>query len=147
MKLSENFNLEEFTESKTAKELGIENIPNEQEVQSILLLVQNVLQPLRKLIAVPIKINSGFRCELLNNNTKGSSPTSQHRLGEAADIYVADMPMKNVFNIIKDRLLFDQLIWEFGGKWIHVSYRQGRNRKEVLESKRINDKTIYVKMA
>jgi hypothetical protein len=143
MKLSKNFSLDEFIRSEKAKELGIENNPDNKEVESILLLVQNILQPLRDIIQVPIIINSGFRCEELNKHTPNSSPTSQHRLGEAADIVVKDYPMEMIFKIIRTKLIYDQLIWEFGGKWIHVSYRQGRNRKQTLLSYKDNNKVQY----
>jgi hypothetical protein len=43
----------------------------------------------------------------------------------------------DVFNYIKSNLDFDQLIWEFGTDknpdWVHVGYRKGANRKQVLE--------------
>ena len=49
---------------------------------------------------------------------------------------------------IKDNLDFDQLIAEFpaGGKasWLHVSYRKGRNRKQILVATKKAGKTIYL---
>ena len=51
------------------------------------------------------------------------------------------------FNYIKDRLDFDQLIWEFGDDeqpdWVHVSYNLGNNRRRVLRALKENGKTIY----
>jgi hypothetical protein len=45
--------------------------------------------------------------------------------------------MKKVFNKLMT-MDFDQLIWEFGDNnapnWIHVSYRQTGNRKQVLRA-------------
>ena len=139
MKLSENFTLEELTKSKEAEDLGIENVPNNGETKALLELTLNVLQPLRTLINKPIRINSGFRCEQVNKAV-GGVDTSQHRKGEAADIVTDDL--ETTFEIIRNQLMFDQLIWEFG-RWIHVSYKAGRNRKEVLESYKIDGKTHY----
>ena len=39
---------------------------------------------------------------------------------------------------------FDQMIWEFGGQWIHISYNENGNRRQVLEAyKDENNKTKY----
>jgi hypothetical protein len=54
-----------------------------------------------------------------------------------------------VFNFIKDKLEFDQLIWEFGTDknpdWVHVSYEStGKQRKQILKAVRTNGKTSYL---
>ena len=46
-KLSENFDLEEFTRSDKAKELGITNEPGEKELAALRELVSRTIQPLR----------------------------------------------------------------------------------------------------
>jgi zinc D-Ala-D-Ala carboxypeptidase len=43
------------------------------------------LEAVRKLHGMPMHINSGYRCKVSNDNA-GSSDTSSHLLGEAADI-------------------------------------------------------------
>lgn len=54
-------------------------------------------------------------------------------LGEAADITVGSKTEnEKLFNYIKDNLPFDQLINESNFSWVHVSYREGRLRKQVL---------------
>jgi hypothetical protein len=55
---------------------------------------------------------------------------------------------KMVFDYIKDNLVWDQMIWEFGTKenpdWVHVSYEStGKQRKQVLRAVRVNGKTTY----
>jgi zinc D-Ala-D-Ala carboxypeptidase len=54
---------------------------------------------------------------------------------------------KWVFLLLKTKLDFDQLIWEFGNdenpSWVHVSYQFKRNRKQVLKATKKNGKTIY----
>jgi hypothetical protein len=55
-------------------------------------------------------------------------------LGEAADITAGNKEEnEKLFNYIKDNLEFDQLINESDFSWVHVSYREGRLRKQVLE--------------
>ena len=72
----------------------------------------------------------------------GGAKTSQHTKGEAMDLQINSKG----FNFIKDRLEFDQLIWEFGNDenpaWVHVSY-SSKNRKQVLKASKKNGKTIY----
>ena len=67
--------------------------------------------------------------------------------GEAVDIdTVSDN--KKLFDYIKDNLPFDQLIWEYGTDnapdWVHVSYSEVRNRKQVLRATKSGGKTVYL---
>jgi len=39
---------------------------------------------------------------------------------------------KKLFDYIKDNLEYDQLIDEKNLAWVHVSYNEGHNRKQVL---------------
>ena len=141
MNLSKHVTLEEFQNSPTATTHGINNKMNESQIASAKLLCENVFEPLRIYLNTPIKISSGFRCVQLNKMIKGSS-TSQHTKGEAMDIKID----AKGFHFIKDKLEFDQLIWEFGNdeqpSWIHVSF-SSRNRKQVLKASKKNGKTIY----
>ena len=147
MNLSKNFTLKEMTKSVTAKRLGIDNTPDDQQIAFMVELCENVLQPLRDALG-PITISSGLRVPALNKAIGGSS-SSQHCAlrGAAADI---DMDEKNAeaFNYIKDNLIFDQLIWEFGDNdcpdWVHVSYHYGHNRGQVLKAVKKNGKTTYI---
>jgi zinc D-Ala-D-Ala carboxypeptidase len=141
MNLSAHVTLAEFQSSPTATTHGINNQMNESQIASAKLLCENVFEPLRIHLNTPIKISSGFRSTQLNKMIKGSS-TSQHCKGEAMDIKIG----AKGFNFIKDKLEFDQLIWEFGNEenpqWVHVSYSK-RNRKQVLKATKKNGKTIY----
>jgi len=147
MNLSKNFTLKEMTMSTTAMRLGIDNEPSLDVVVNLMKLANNVLQPLRDHMKQSIRINSGYRSEELNKRV-GGSKTSQHCKGEAADIS-CDGRNTEMFNYIKDNLGFDQLIWEYGDMstpdWVHVSYREGANRGDVLIAKRKNGKTVYEK--
>jgi zinc D-Ala-D-Ala carboxypeptidase len=150
MKLSKNLKLSEAVKSITAERLGIDNTPNDQEINNLKSIAENIFQPIRDHFGVPIGISSGFRCKKLNAAI-GGSKTSQHMSGSALDID-ADMygkiTNKQVFDYIRENLDFDQLIWEFGNdenpSWVHVSYQHNdENRKRVLKAYRLNGETRY----
>ena len=110
------------------------NVPNAEQTAALQALVKNVLDPARELLGTSININSGFRSQAINTAIKGAV-NSQHCKGEAADIRCTDKA--KLFGIIRNKLPFDQLIWEHGDDkqpgWIHVSFRaDGKNRKQVL---------------
>ncbi len=144
LKLSENFYLKEFVISQVAERHGYRNEPNEKQIENLKLLCMNVLQPLREIIGVPIFINSGFRSFDVNAAVGGKF-NSQHLEGKAADFIIPSMNLVDVFNIILQKLSFDQLIYEFG-KWIHISWNSDKNRNEVLLSKKVYGKTVYEKV-
>ena len=146
MRLSRNFMLREFVNSATAARKGISNKPTEVHLANLKKLIDNVIQPVRDKIG-PIRITSGYRSPALNRAIGGSS-RSQHSKGMAADIqFVRDNEMDNkvIFDtILEMELDFDQMINEFDYKWIHISYNQKKNRKQVLEAyKDGNNKTKY----
>jgi hypothetical protein len=147
MKLSNSFNLIEFTSSETASRRGIDNTPSIAVIENLRLLCENVLQPLRDKYGKSINITSGYRSPKLNKAIGGSS-TSQHCFGQAADIQVDKKDYLKVWEILKT-LPFDQIIWEFGTEsapdWIHVSFVQGKNRGQKLKAvKNIFGKTEYL---
>jgi zinc D-Ala-D-Ala carboxypeptidase len=144
IRLSENFYLDEFTISQVAERHGYRNEPNEKQIGNLKLLCVNVLQPLRGIINVPIFINSGFRSFDVNAAVGGRF-NSQHLEGKAADFVVPSLNLVDVFNILLQRLSYDQLIYEFG-KWIHVSWNGIENRRDILLSKKIHGKTVYEKI-
>lgn len=119
MKLSENFSFEELTFSQTASRNGWDNTPPE-SVAMNLIRIANLLEQVRSVTGKPIQVTSGYRSKTLNQAI-GSSETSQHRLGCAADIKVAGMtPDQVVKAIIDSDIQYDQLIREFDS-WVHIS--------------------------
>ena len=128
------FTLKELTRSATAQRLGIYNTPPASAVKALNELVDNVLDPLREAWGGPIRVNSGDRCPALNKAV-GGTPGSQHLRGEAADITVGT-PSANrrLLALIKRLdLPVDQCIDEKGCRWIHVSHRAGRNRRQYMK--------------
>ena len=130
------FTIEELSASTEARKMGIDNTPTTEAVDKLTALVEAVLDPLRNRYGHPIHVSSGYRCPRLNKAV-GGAETSQHVRGEAADIYVTKAKeMAMLFSLIYYLLPYDQLIWERGTDeapaWIHVSYREGNNRRECL---------------
>lgn len=151
MKITNNFSLYEFTDSPTAKKLGINNLPGNEEIKNIILLTVNLLQPARDEFGKVIKINSGYRCPELNREI-GGSKTSQHLKGQAADLNSEDNA--KLWDILS-KLDFTQLIWYYddskkNGKpcpdFIHVGYNKDNLKKQrlycYLEK---NDNGIYIR--
>lgn len=148
MRLSTNFMLSEFTKSEIATRKGISNVPGTDVIARLQDLVTAVLQPLRTALGKPMVINSGYRSFEVNKLVGGSA-SSQHTLGEAADVEVPGMSNKDLAEYIKKNLPYDQLILEFydgvdpSSGWVHVSYKKTGNRKQYLWAKLVNGKTTY----
>jgi hypothetical protein len=151
MKLSANLNLAEITRSDTAKRHGIDNTPTAEHLENFKLLADKVFEPIREHFKTPIFISSGYRSKALNDFIKGSL-SSQHCKGQAIDIDMdgsnGEVTNRMVFDYIKNKLDFDQLIWEFGTDfnpdWVHVSYAKTGNRKQKLKAVRSGGKTTYI---
>jgi zinc D-Ala-D-Ala carboxypeptidase len=136
-RISKHISYKEAVGSNYAKQKGIKNKPNEEQVENMKLLAEEVFEPLREWVDAPIKVNSMFRSLELNTALKGSK-TSSHMKGEAMDITsMGGKSNLEMFHWIKDNLCFDQLIWEFGKepKWLHVSFSKN-NRQQVLVTKK-----------
>jgi zinc D-Ala-D-Ala carboxypeptidase len=135
MQLSDHFTLSELTKSSTAERMGIANEPGSTEVESLIMVCDKVLEPVRNHYGIAFAPNSGFRCLDLNQAI-GSSDNSQHVAGEAVDFEVVGVPNKEMALWIMDNCDFDQLILEFykegvpDSGWVHCSYTiNGDNRK------------------
>jgi hypothetical protein len=149
MVISEHLSLAELIRSESAKRNGITNMPPPEHIANLKLLAENIFEPIRVNFRCPILISSGYRSKELNDKIGGSN-TSQHSLGQAIDIDMDDttygVSNAEVFNFIKNKLPFDQLIWEFGNilnpAWVHVSYSD-RHRRQILKATKLNGITHY----
>tara|TARA_B100000902_G_scaffold172069_3_gene166339 strand:+ start:913 stop:1371 length:459 start_codon:yes stop_codon:yes gene_type:complete len=149
MKISDHISYKEGIKSNTALRMGIDNIPGVYEKQNMEIVAEKIFEPLREWVGGPIRINSFYRSDSLNQAIGGSS-RSQHCEGRAIDLddvhgYKTNAEM---FDYIKNNLNFDQLIWEFGSDenpdWIHVSYiSEDGNRQRCLRAQKLNGKTNY----
>lgn len=137
MNLSPNFTLDEMTRSQTALMRGISNEPTKEAIEELRRLCETILEPIRAKLGRPITINSAYR-SLAVNQLVGGSQKSQHMSGQAADIRVANMPVKELVELIKGLdVPYHQLINEFDS-WVHVSIApKGQEpRKQILHFKR-----------
>lgn len=140
-RLSEHFTLGEFTKTKT----GIENVPNEAQVENLKRLCRWLEQLRRRWNNLygegndPIIINSGYRSEAVNKAV-GGVKGSNHLTGCAADIRVAGFEqLLRYATILLDisderREDFDELLLERspkGGYWLHFAVRPTGNRRKV----------------
>jgi hypothetical protein len=148
MKLSENFSLAELVKSQTAVRKGINNEPGTAEIENLIHLAKNILQPVREHFGKPVIISSGYRspelCEAI-----GSSAKSQHSKGEAADFEIGGVDNKELATWISKNTEFDQLILEFydgvdpNSGWVHCSASKEKSRKQLLKAEKIEGRTVY----
>lgn len=121
MRLTEHFDLSEFTISQTAARYGISNVPDDAVIQNLHSLAET-LEDVRKVLGKPIIISSGYRSSTVNKLVGGANG-SAHTKGLAADftcpgfggidsVCRAIYPKMEEFGI-------DQLIKEFNS-WVHL---------------------------
>ncbi len=123
IRLSEHFMLSEFVKTRFYQRYNY--ITHIAVANNLQLGVRHILEPLRKYVAKPIIISSGFRT-LITNAAVGGKPKSQHTKGCAADIKFnpelspADYILMRDY--IRNSLPFDQLLTSDKGHWLHVSW-------------------------
>jgi len=149
MNLSANFTLSELTKSETALRKGLDNMPTEDIIKSLKLLVDNVLQPIRMHYNASVKVNSGYRSPEVNASV-GGSKTSDHCKGQAADIEIAGVANGALAKYICDNFKFTQVILEFytqgipDSGWVHVSYDPTNLKCQALTAIKRDGKTVYL---
>lgn len=132
-----HFSIDELCRSTTARSKGIDNTPTPEAREKLKTLIEELLDPVREGWGRAITVNSGYRCPALNKAVGGVA-TSQHQKGEAADLNAGDKEKNRMlFDKIADMqkaglIQFDQLIDEAHYSWVHISYRKGANRNQVL---------------
>lgn len=140
-KIGRYFTLAELTHSQYAARNGLRNVPGPKQLAALRMLVACVLDPLREAAGRPVVISSGYRSPAVNVGVGGSA-TSQHCLGEAADLTIPGMTVAQVAELVRSaKLPYDQLIDEFGS-WVHVSYSP-RHRRQFLLARRVAGKVVY----
>ena len=139
--LSPHFTLGEFCKTKT----GIENVPNEAQVENLKRLCRWLEQLRRRWNNLygegddPIVINSGFRSPEVNKAVGGVS-TSNHLTGCAVDIRCIGMEQALRYAAIlldisdQSHEDYDELLIERKRNviWIHFAVRPKGNRRKIL---------------
>lgn len=133
MDLGDHFTLGEFEVTRT----GLPNSAPPGAILALGYLVEVVLDPLRIALGRQVNVTSGYRCPEVNRAVNGSR-TSQHMVGEAADIKVEGIGAEALaMAIVILGGPFDQILWydpERGGH-VHVSYTAKRtNRRQMLHA-------------
>ena len=149
MQLSEHFKLNEFTKSETAIRKRIDNTPGPAHASNLQKVCEKILEPVRKHFGKPVRINSGYRGAALNAAVGGSSK-SQHCNGEAVDFEIDGLANPELAKWVAANCDFDQIILEFydpkegpNSGWVHASYSEGKNRKQILTAVSVSGKTVY----
>ena len=149
--ISDHISYNEAIHSATALRMDINNVPGPEQLKCMMDTAEHLFEPLREWVKGPIKVTSMFRGEELNTAVGGSA-TSQHCKGQAIDIddTFGHKTNAEMYYWIKDNLIFDQMIWEFGDdynpNWLHVSFVTHRkNRKKLTVAyKDSNGQTKYM---
>lgn len=147
--MTKNFTLAELTKSETALRHNMDNTPGDEQLNNLLMLCANVLQPIRDHYGKGVKVNSALRT-IPVNRAVGSSDSSHHVKGMAADIEIPGVPNAELAEYIRDNLPFTQVILEFYTRgvpdsgWVHVSYDPQNLKKQSLTAVKENGKTVYL---
>lgn len=136
MQISPHFTLAELTTTAT----GLPNAPDALHLSRLHFLCSDLLEPIRAILGVPLRVNSGYRSEAVNRAVKGSS-TSAHCSGDAADIVPVGVPAEMAMRAIAKAHAagqlprLDQCILYASGM-IHIGQPRGsgRPRGDLLRS-------------
>ena len=132
MQISKYVSYNEATKSQTAIRHGIKNEPNDEQLQNMKIVAIKCFDPIREFYGKPLRVSSFFRSLELNRKV-GGAKNSQHLKGQAIDIDAGSIQEnKKIFEWAKDNLEYDQLINEYNFSWVHISYNQGKNRKQIV---------------
>jgi zinc D-Ala-D-Ala carboxypeptidase len=147
MKFTKDFDLVRLTHSDTATRNHIEEQfnPPPSVVANLNLLANKILQPLKDGMG-DFFVTCAYRCPAVNK-TVGGAASSQHLVGEAADLVLTNGANITIAKkILELNLPFDQMIIEGGTlakpNWIHVSY-SGRNRRQILRADFTTGTAVY----
>jgi len=140
--MTKNFTLAELTKTNT----GLPNALPKHLEGNLRALAENVLQPARDALGA-IEVTSCYRSPEVNKRV-GGAKTSQHVQAQAADLkYSGGNDV--LLEWLLENVEYDQIINEHPDAngvpaWVHVSYSEGKNRKQKLKAVKVNGKTKYL---
>lgn len=98
------FSIGELSQSATAERLAIDNTPPHAARTMLTILVEQLLDPIRRRYGAPIIVTSGYRCPALNTAV-GGALNSHHIVGCAADVTTGSIEQnKQLFALIIEML-------------------------------------------
>jgi len=142
--LSKNFTLSALTKNNSRPIIAQQGLSIQEIVCNLKGLAENCLEPIRNLYPNMV-ITSGFRRP---EDVVGSSKTSDHYLGCAADIVIPNFDREGHYEAIQKIqkvIPYNQLLLEYQGSntvWIHVSFKYVGSKQQVFtmrDHKRIGD--------
>lgn len=127
IRFTEHFSLIEFERSETAKKYKLDNTASPLAKDNLKDLCDNILEPARRRLEMPIIVTSGFRSAEVNRRV-GGALNSMHLTGRAADIYCSDN--ERLLEILKQMPCYELIVYRYkqSGRInrFHVSYNGGR---------------------
>lgn len=150
--LSKHFTLGALTKNGSRMPVAQQGLTAQEIVCNLKGLCENCLEPIAELYP-GLVITSGFRKP---GDVPASSKTSQHYLGQAADIVLPGFSRQQHYdavNQIAKMIPYDQLLLEYSGKstvWIHVSFKYTANRVQAFtmrDHKRVGSVGQFVLIA
>jgi len=148
VKLSEHFTFEEGTYSKKAVELGIDNKPNEKQLENMKAAAAG-MEKVRALLGKPISVQSWLRLPKVNVAV-GGSEKSAHMDGFAIDFRCNGFgsPYEICKAIAASDIKYDQMIHEYSMEpdkgWVHISFDPTLRRENLTVMKPANPHKMYV---
>jgi len=135
MNLTKDISLEQCVKSDYAIRHGIDNTPDKDQINNLQYLADKILQPLRNHYGNDIFFNSVYRCKQIND-AAGSTDTSLHLIGCAADIDSNGISLMELLSTIYNYMPFTELIAEYiPTGWIHAGIILGRENDRKLKLK------------
>jgi hypothetical protein len=130
------FTIPQLIRSQRAIDNRIENLPDYLQIEALVCLTVNLLDPLREKWGRPLTVVSGFRNPKVNSLV-GGSDRSDHMTGRAVDITAGSPELnRQLFEMIKENFCFDQMYGITGrsGQFssVHVSFRATGNRNQII---------------
>ena len=131
-KLTPHFTLNELTVNKT----GLSNVPTAGDIDNLLKLCLDVLEPIREAVGTPIIVTSGYRSPAVNRAVGGVG-TSQLLKGEAADIHAISVSSYVLYHRIKALVAngiihVGQCILYPESHFVHVSLYTSHHKNEFI---------------
>jgi len=106
-------------------------VPETEEIYYNIIKVATVLQRIRDLVQVPVRVTSAYR-PTIYNELIGGAPRSQHRIGAAVDFKISGFNGVSGCNRVREilRPYMDQ--WEFRieniqGGWVHIDLKYAKD--------------------
>ena len=134
--ITEHFSFEEMTHTdyEDLQLLNrLEARKDHRVMENLILLCEDLLEPIREHFKLPVQVNSGYRCFTVNE-AAGGSKNSQHMNGAAADICIPGVDIAKVWEWIVNRsgLRWHQAIYYPKHSFIHVSLPTGHEDMQVI---------------